>query len=252
MSTRARIAVATRSRSERAAIGAWLDSADFQAVHVTDIGAPARELEALKFELLIVDTEMMTLGSLMHVARYRATPLPVIVIGDEDPEAEIEAGRRGASYLVRPIERAGLLFAVTLALAEGRPMRRSARKLVPRFPGLVDGVPSYVLDVSQEGVRLEVAGRSRSSLPPSFMLRLPVFNVAVQVQRVWVSTSGASSHLWCGGTLARNQQHSAHSWKMLVEMTSGPVGRADARPQRRNARRRARPSGRAARARTGS
>src|SRR5688572_11405742 len=73
MGTRARIAVATRSRSERAAIGAWLDSADFQAVHVTDIGAPARELEALKFELLIVDTEMMTLGSLMHVARYRAT-----------------------------------------------------------------------------------------------------------------------------------------------------------------------------------
>jgi DNA-binding response OmpR family regulator len=222
MGTRTRIAVATRSRAERATLGAWLDSADFQAVPVANIGASAREIQALKFEMLIVDAELMTLGSLMHVARYRATPLPVIVIGDADPDAEVDAWRRGASYLVRPIERAGLLFAVSLALAEGRPLRRSPRKLVPRLHGLIDGVPSHVLDVSQEGVRLEVAERHRTSLPPAFTLRVPVFNVAVLVQRVWVSTGvGPSSQLWCGGALTRNPQRSAQSWQMLVDMTPG-------------------------------
>ena len=138
-----------------------------------------------------------------------------------DPMAEIGAWQRGASYLVRPTERAGLLFSVTLALAEGRPMRRSPRKLAPRFPGLIDGVPSLVLDVSHEGVRLEIAERHRSSLPPAFTLRVPVFNVAVMVQRVWVSSGvGASSQLWCGGTIGSNSPRGANSWRNLVDVTS--------------------------------
>ena len=217
--------MATRSRAERASLSQWLDSAEFQAVPVQDIGASAREIEALRFEMLIIDAELLALGSLMRVARYRATPLPVIVIGDADPMAEIGAWQRGASYLVRPIERAGLLFAVTLALAEGRPMRRSPRKLAPRFPGLIDGVPSHVLDVSHEGVRLEVAERHRSSLPPAFTLRVPVFNVAVMVQRVWVSSGiGSSSQLWCGGTLGSNTPRGANSWRMLVDVTTSGMG----------------------------
>ena len=217
--------MATRSPAERATLGGWLDSGDFQAVPISDVGASAREIEALNFEMLIIDVELMTVGTLMRVARYRATPRPVIVIGDADPDAENDAGQRGASYLVRPIERAGLLFAVTLALAEGRPMRRFPRKPVPGVPGLVDGVQSRVLDVSHEGVRLEVAARHRSALPPFFTLRVPAFSVAVMLQRVWVSTAvGASSQLWCGGTLASNPQRNVNSWRMLVDMAPGVSG----------------------------
>jgi len=214
--------VATRSVAERAIFSEWLNSSEFEAIPVRDIGASARDIEALNFELLVVDVELMTAGALMRVARYRATPRPVIVIGDADPEAETDAGRRGASYLVRPIARAGLLFAVTLALAEGRPMRRFPRKRVPPLPGLIEGVPSRVLDVSHEGVRIEIAARHRSSLPPRFTLRVPVFNVAIAVQRVWVSSmSGTSSQLCCGGAITHNPQRSAASWRSLVDLTPG-------------------------------
>lgn len=219
--------MATRSPAERVTFSQWLNSGGFEAVPVRDIGAPARDIEALNFEMLLADVELMSVGALMRVARYRATPRPVVVIGDADSEAEIDAGQRGASYIVRPIERAGLLFAVTLALAEGRPMRRSPRKRVPPFPGLIDGVASRVLDVSHEGMRLEIADRCRSSLPRYFTLRVPVFNVAVTVQRVWVSTViGASSQLYCGGTLTRNPQRSADSWRSLVDLTPGIDGRS--------------------------
>jgi hypothetical protein len=222
--TRPRIAVATRSSAERATLAKWLDSSDFQAVPISNIGASAREIKALRLEMLIIDVALMTAGALMHVARYRATPLPVIVIGDADPEAETDARQRGASYLARPIERPGLLFSVALALAEGRPMRRSPRMLVPRIPALIDGVPSHVTDVSLEGVRLELAERHRSSLPPSFTLRVPVFNVAVVVQRVWVSTVIGPAQLCCGGTLASTSQRSADSWRTLVDMSPGAGG----------------------------
>jgi hypothetical protein len=174
--------------------------------------------------MLLVDVELMAIGALMRVARYRATPRPVIAIGEADAEAEIDAGRRGATYLVRPIDRSGLLFAVTLALAEGRPMRRHPRKRVAPLQGLVDGVPSRVLGVSHEGVRLEIDEQHRGSLPPYFTLRVPLFNVAIAVQRVWVST-GAASQIYVGGALTQGRQRSVHSWKSLVDITPGVDGR---------------------------
>jgi DNA-binding response OmpR family regulator len=220
MGARTRVAVATRSPAERAVFCEWLNSGGYEAVPVRDLGASQRELEALNFEMLVADVELITVGALMRVARYRATPRPVVVIGDADVEAETDAGRRGASYLVRPIERAGLLFAVTLALAEGRPMRRSPRKRVSPFPVAVDGVPSRVLDLSHDGVRLELARAHRSALPPHFTLRVPDFNVAIMIQRVWVTTmAGGSAQIYCGGALTHNPARSAASWRSLVDLT---------------------------------
>jgi DNA-binding response OmpR family regulator len=218
--SRTKVAVACRSRAERAAITEWLDAGGYHAVAIIDPTVPARDLEALGFELLVLDAELMSVGSLMHVARYRATPRPVIVIGEADPDLEIDAERRGASYLVRPIERGGLLFAVTLALAEGRPTRRSERKPLPRVPAACDGVASRIVDVSYEGVRLELPARERSALPPFFTLRVPLLNVALLVQRVWVCSSSdadSAGMLWCGGALARNPQRNEVAWRSLVD-----------------------------------
>src|SRR5690349_4625185 len=110
MGARTRVAVATRLPAERATFSEWLNSGGFEAVPVRDLGASMREIEALNFEMLVIDAELITVGALMRVARYRATPRPVVVVGDADDAAEADAGRRGASYLVRPIERGGLLF----------------------------------------------------------------------------------------------------------------------------------------------
>jgi hypothetical protein len=175
MGVRTRVAVACRSHIERSTIVKWLEGGGYHAVAIPFATAP--------FELLIVDAELMTVGSLMHVARYRAVPRPVIVVGDADVEAEVEAERRGASYLVR-----------------------------------VDGVASRVIDVSYEGVRLELAAKDRAALPPYFTVRVPLFDVAVLVQRVWMgSATDAAGVLWCGASLARNPQRSEIAWRNLVD-----------------------------------
>lgn len=223
---RTRIAVASRSHVERATLVEWLDAGGYHAIQVPFPSAPPRDLEALNFEMLIVDSELLTVGSLMHVARYRPTPRPVMVIGDEDVEAEVEAERRGATYLLRPIERGALLLAVTLALAEGRPMRRCARKAVPPMPATVEGVPTRIIDVSYEGVRLELAAKDRAALPPVFTLKVPMCDVSVHVQRVWTgigSTARTSGTLWCGGSLAQNPERAVVGWRTLVD--HAPHGR---------------------------
>jgi DNA-binding response OmpR family regulator len=218
--SRTRIAVASRSPGERAAFVEWLDGAGYHALSVANPAAPPREVEALNFEMLIIEADLMTVGSLMHVARYRPSPRPVIVVGDADVEAEVEAERRGASYLVRPVERSSLLFAVTLALAEGRPMRRSPRKPLARMPAAVDGMTSRVVDVSYEGVRVELPAKERDALPPQFTLKVPLFDVAVLVHRVWMcagTTPQSPGMLWVGGALERNPQKSELAWRTLVE-----------------------------------
>lgn len=217
---RTRVAVASRSHVERATVVEWLESGGYHPVPVPFPSAPPKDIEALAFEMLIVDSELLTVGSLVHVARYRPQPRPVIVIGDPDVEAEVEAERRGATYLVRPLERGGLLFAVTLALAEGRPMRRSARKPVGPMPAAIEGVGTRLVDVSYEGVRLELAAKDRASLPPFFTLRVPMFDVSVHVQRVWTgggSTARTSGLLWCGGSLGMNQERAVVGWRTLVD-----------------------------------
>jgi DNA-binding response OmpR family regulator len=219
---RTRIAVASRSHVERATIVEWLESGGYQAVPVPFPTATAREIEALNFEMLILDSDLMTVGSLIHVARYRPSPRPVIVVGEEDVEAEVEAERRGATYLMRPLDKNAMIFAVTLALAEGRPMRRSARKPVTSLPAMIDGVPARVIDVSYEGVRLELAAKDRATLPPFFTLRVPMFEVSVHVQRVWTgngSTARTAGTLWCGGALGMNQERALVGWRTLVDRT---------------------------------
>lgn len=222
--SRTRIAVACRSHAERATIVEWLESGGYHPITVPLPTAPARDIEALRFEMLIVDSELMTVGSLTHVARYRPQPRPLLVIGDADVEAEVEAERRGGTYVERPLESASLLLSVTLALAEGRPMRRSPRKMVASMPAAVDGVPTRVVDVSHEGVRLELSAKDRAALPPFFTLRVPFFDVNVHVQRVWTgtgTTARTSSVLWCGGALARNSDRALVAWRQLVDRAQG-------------------------------
>ena len=61
---RTKIAVACRSHVERGTIIEWLDSGGYHAIPVPVPTAPPRDLEALGFEMLIIDSDLMTVGSL--------------------------------------------------------------------------------------------------------------------------------------------------------------------------------------------
>ena len=119
-----------------------------------------------------------------------------------------------ASWLERPVTADGLTLGVALALAEGRPVRRSARKNVLHLPATVDGVVSQVLDVSNEGVRLQVKTSTASTLPPYFTLRVEVFGVVTVVQRAWAMQPSQHTVV-CGGTIHRLLPRSK-AWAHLV------------------------------------
>ena len=64
-------------------------------------------------------------------------------------------------------------------MARSRPTRRSVRKAVNRFEAVANGVASHVVDVSYEGLRLEMLRDRQAVPPPYFNVRLPLIGVIV-------------------------------------------------------------------------
>lgn len=169
--------------------------------------------------LLIADAALVLHSALLRTElRAHNALTPAILIGDA-----AESLRRGAMgvqpmFAPRPIDRPLLACYVSLAILDGRPARRSARKAVNRFDALVNGVPSHIVDVSAEGLRLEVARERRVVLPPYFTLHVPLAGIAVTVQRMWTRSSPSrASAIWYGGALSQNRSSVARGWQHFVD-----------------------------------
>lgn len=215
-----KVGVACPSPGERAAFMEWLNSAGYQAVPMMSLESVAREMSANPFEALITDVALMSAADLPRIVKLLGVNRPLILVGH--PEQRLEEVPRDATWMPRPVTRETFLLSIALALAEGRPARRSPRTVVSRLLSTVDGMAAKIVDVSSEGVRLEIPGASTSGLPPFFQLKVPAFGVIAKVKRVWVSQPGPS-HSWCGGIIERPAEKSAKMpWPVFVK--TAPMG----------------------------
>jgi hypothetical protein len=222
MPTIERIGVACPILGERATFQDWLGAAGYEPVPMLDLDQLTRDLSTRPIEALIADVSQVSAIDLPRFLRVLGPNRPLIVVGE--PENALETVPRDVTWIDRPVTRDNFLLSIALALAEGRPARRSPRKRVPRLLSQVDGVSSKVMDVSTEGVRLEL-GVTPSVLPPYFTLRVPAFGVATRVKRVWVAAPGQGS-VWCGGIIERGQPAKVETaWTRFLDTapTTGEV-----------------------------
>ena len=83
---------------------------------------------------------------------------------------------------------------------------------------VVNGVPSRIVDVSAEGLRLEMSREWRTALPPYFTVRVPAVGVAMTVQRMWTQTpSTKQSSVWYGSALSNNRVSIHQAWRAFVD-----------------------------------
>jgi len=212
-SNKVKVGVACPIPGERAAFLEWLTLAGYEPVPMLTLETIARDLTIRPIEALIADVSLVKKETLAHLVKVLGPNRAVVLIGL--PKDKIEDVPRDATWMSRPMTRDAFLLSVALGLAEGRPARRSPRTLVPKLLSTVDGITSKVVDVSQEGVRLEISGATPSSLPPFFTLKVPAFGVATKVKRVWVTTPAQGS-MWCGGILEKQTDKSAMTWKHFI------------------------------------
>ena len=208
-----KIGVACPIPGERAAFIEWLTEAGYEPVPMISIDGLGRDLSTRPIEALIADVSLVPKAELPRVVKALGPNRPLILVGE--PKKKIEDVPRDATWIDRPVTRDNFLLSIALGLAEGRPSRRSPRKLVPKLMSSVDGVSSKIVDISMEGVRLEISGGSPSTLPPVFTLKVPGFGVAARVKRVWVAMPAQGS-VWCGGILERQNDKSAAAWTTFI------------------------------------
>jgi hypothetical protein len=219
MAERPRVVIALPDPSESATVAEWVVAEGLEPVRRPTVKSAAEEMSARAFDLLIVDALFALRDGLHAGPRGRNPLMPTVVVGDATAVGA-DALRRRAMYLNRPLDRAILVCTVSMAILDGRPTRRSPRKLVNRFNAIVNGVPSHIIDVSNEGLRLEIPPGRRSTPPPYFNVRVPDMGVAVIVQRMWARTwptEGRLDVLRCGGALAQNRQAAEQGWRHFVD-----------------------------------
>jgi CheY-like chemotaxis protein len=191
---------------------------------VTRVFAEARaELDGAPPDLVIAQIKLGAYNGL-HLAiraRSRGLKTPVILVGDSDPVLQAEAERHKASYLLQPLNRELLFDTIKRAESEYRPTRRSPRKRVPMLDALVDDVQARVLDVSYEGLRLQMSDEVPTAVPPYFELRIPLFNLSCRAQRVWTQDPPDRNGVWCGAAIVGGDPAGAVAWRALVDSVPG-------------------------------
>jgi hypothetical protein len=211
---RPRVIVSLPNATEAAAVADWLRSDGFEPVHGSTPQGAADQMLA-PFALLIADYTHRRL--LMQSRGYKQL-IPTILIGNAATASSGDTLGAQTMYLSRPIDRAMFTCFVAMAILESRPVRRSIRKPVNRFDAVANGVPSHIVDVSLEGMRLEVSRDGRSALPPIFTVRVPIVGVSMTVQRMWAhSSSRRDSSIWYGGALSQNRAIVNQAWRIFVD-----------------------------------
>lgn len=211
---RPRVIISLPNAAEATAVADWLLADGFNPVKRPTAQAAADEM-ILPFALLIADVSHRRL---LMQCRGRNPLIPTILIGNAATASSGDALGAQTMYLSRPIDRAMFTCFVAMAILESRPVRKSIRKPVNCFDAVADGVPSHIVDVSFEGLRLEMSRDRRSALPPYFTVRVPLVGVAVTVQRMWTqSSSRPESSIWYGGALSQNRSAIIQGWKSFVD-----------------------------------
>lgn len=214
MSLKPRIVVASPDRTEVALLSDWLTAEGLEPLPARSLPGALEQVRSQSFDVLIADERFAFEGRLQATARASNARAPVVVIGDTGAG---RAERHGTFHVGRPVDQTLLLCHVAMAIIEGRPARRSQRKRIIPFDALVEGVSGYVIDVSTEGMRLELP-RGRVAPPPQFTVRIPLVGIALTVRRVWMATAPAeyADVSWCGAELFHAHPRAEQNWRNFV------------------------------------
>jgi len=216
---RQQVIVATPHADECTALAAWLEAESFQAIARSTAKSALETVAAQPFDLLIADAGFVLTGGLrgFGLARFRETPM--IILGDGEAARALAPFGAQIMFLERPVDRAVFICTVTMALMDARAERRSPRRTIRPFEAVVNGVPSHIIDVSKEGVRLELP-RDRRMVTPNFVMRVPLIGVGVSIQRKWVRVPRPDENIgvmWCGGELQKNTVLAVQGWHRFID-----------------------------------
>jgi len=218
-SIRPRVVVALADPAETSLVAEWLVAEGFEPVRRASARAAQEEIQARPYDLLVTDAALTECGALLMASRARRPKTPCVLLDEGTAAIRHDPASALVMRIARPLERAMFTCTVSMAILDGRPLRRSLRKPVSRFEVIVNGVRSELIDVSNEGLRFAMPQGRQAVPPPYFNVRVPLVGVALTVQRMWARSlpGNGRPELWCGAALAGNRPQAEGGWRMFVD-----------------------------------
>lgn len=211
-----RVGVALADETEQQRAAEWLRDADMTPHALTERAVLAGDIRELYLDCVVVDAALVARGALGGLRRHD-TRLPVVAVGDADAPSNAVLRRRNVTVIDRPLDGQALSLAVALAHGEGRQARKRTRKPTGRFPARVGGAVADLLDVSDEGLRLEIDLAHAARLGPQFRVQVPMVALDVLVRRVWVGR-GRSGRVQCGAVLQGPSPAQQRAWARVLDL----------------------------------
>lgn len=214
------VGVAFPQRDERDTIAAWLAAGEMAVEVLVDACRIDSDVAGRGFGCVVADGTLLRNGYLASLRRQDSR-LPIVAVVDP-ADADLAIFRRGVSVVTRPVDAATLVLTVSLAHGEGRQARRRPRTRTPRVPSRVSGVAATVLDISSDGVRLELPRAAVAKLGPQFRFQVAMVALDVVLRRAWVGRA-TGDVVQCGAMLMNPDAGQRLAWERLMEVSGSTM-----------------------------
>ncbi len=217
MSNQILVGLALPDPAERETVTRWLTTADMQVESLLEAHGVPADVSGRGFGCVVADGALLEAGFLARL-RQQDARTPVVAIVDAAAQNATIYRRARIGVVPRPCDAASLSLAVSLAYGEGRQPRSKARTKTPRVPSKVSGAPAAILDISLDGIRLELSRAHAAKLGPQFRLQVPMVALDVVLRRVWVLSS-AGDRVQCGAMLVQPTAAQRLAWERISELS---------------------------------
>jgi DNA-binding response OmpR family regulator len=203
-----------------------LRRAGHRAMTASNFHQAKQLLEANSPDLLITEIRLGAFNGL-HLAVRREMLQPhsasIVATAYADRMLEHEARAMNVPVVFKPIDAGELLSLVDKMLSPHPNQPASIFRKWPRrritggFDATAGGTPAVVLNVSDDGVGLEIYESSVDMVPATFELAIPAFGFAVSASSVWKSIDGRSGIVRCGAMLVPGDETMVGAWREFVD-----------------------------------
>ena len=216
-----KVGLALPNTDERAAVTEWLCHAEMRVESLVEACRVDSDVSGRSLACVVADGDLLKSGYFASLHKTGAR-IPIVAVVHASAESDPVFTRTGVSVLVRPLDAPRVTLAVSLAHGEGRPARVGARQATPRVPSRVGDAPATILDISREGVRLELSRAHAARLGPQFRLQVPMMALDVVLRRAWVASApGGLVH--CGATLVGASASQTLAWAHIIELSTSTM-----------------------------
>jgi hypothetical protein len=211
------VGLALSRLDERTRAAEWLVAAGHTVESLVDACRVDSDIAGRGFGCVLADGEVLEGGFMARVRRQDAR-LPLVAVVEADTALSAALGS-DVGLLSRPLDGPAMTLAVALAFGESRQTRKRIRRRAPRLSSRAAGAPAEILDVSADGLRLELSSTQVARLGPYFRLQVSMVALDVVVKRVWVGRA-AGARVQCGAILVGPDDAQRLAWDRLLEIAA--------------------------------